>query len=173
MATTQTGSGETDVGQLRKLYKQSQAARALLDEFAGRKNSLTTTSVDRLVRIFKDRDEPLARGDVIDVFKSLEEIGSGKFRIGRRGKRSRFEWRDDMISVGQAASGEQERIDARPPDAPEEEPDDGLVSRPYLLRSDMTVTLDLPVDLTEREARRLADFVLTLPLGVSGERADR
>jgi hypothetical protein len=39
-----------------------------------------------------------------------------------------------------------------------------IVTYSFRLRGDLDVTLELPADLTEREAGRLAGFIETLPL---------
>jgi hypothetical protein len=157
--------GATDVRRLRELYEKNAAARALLDELAGRERNWRETSVDRLVAIFETKGDPLPRKEVIAVLKELEKIGSGSFLIGRRGKRSRFVWTDDLMSVGQAARGEADETEAAAGE------DEGaiaqLVTHYYQLRPDLQIRLELPEELTDKEAQRLGDFIKTLPFGAA------
>lgn len=160
---TNLDPGKVNLGKLRALYNRKKAAQALLDHFARRKNALKQTSVDRLLAVLRNEEADVSRAEVIDVLKELEAIGGGAFRVGRRGWPSRFEWKVDLVSVGQAAAGERKEVEVISEDAAEEEPEDMAFVHYYQLRPGFQVKLDLPRDLTGREAGRLAEFIKTLP----------
>ncbi len=156
-------ANKVDSRRLRKLYGSSPAAREILDHLASRGRSWRTTSVERILASVRESDEDLSRGEVIDVFKALEECGCGQFKAGRKGWPSRFEWAVQMVSAGRVAAGETEQVeDLTAEDLAEEEPQAAL-RHTYRLRPDASVTLDLPRDLTASEAERLAQYIRTLP----------
>jgi len=105
------------------------------------------TSVDELER--KLSDSTVGRQDIIAFLKQLANAGFGNFKNGRRGRPSRFVW---SKGIERAAAGSVatrgNRVDT--------------LGHEYRLRPDYVVRLELPADLTPREARRLGDFVSTL-----------
>ena len=145
---------------LQHAYRKERSLRAVCDELAQRGRSTKSTSVDRLV----DRTG-LDRATVVDVLRRLEQLDLGKFLVGRRGQPSRLEWRYRLQDVGRAAAGELMEIE--PADQLDDE-DTGparLTRHVFQLRPEAAISLDLPADLTEKEAQRLAEFVKTLPFG--------
>jgi hypothetical protein len=147
---------------LRKFYKESAAARGVLDHFAGRERDWSATPVDRLVYNVGVEGSEASRGDVIEVLRRLEALGCGRYVVGRRGHSSRFEWKVSMVSAGQYAAAERDDIAKLADDVGEE--GESTRKHPFNLRRDMKIELELPVDLTPAEAERVAKFVLTLPL---------
>ena len=133
----------------------------------------------------------LSRPQAIMLCKQLQEAAVGRFVAGRRGRSSRVEWIVDPRAIGavfaQADGGTQadeagwrdldEPAPARArssstsqlqtpapapaPASPEREDEDRHLFR---LRPDRQVRVSLPIDLTRREAARLADFVRALGL---------
>ncbi len=156
---------KVDFGKLRKLYSSSPAARGILDHFASRERNWRTTTVDRIQANVGDN---VSRGDVIEVFKKLEECGCGEFKVGRKGWSSRFDWAAQMVSVGQAAAGETEQVEEVTEEDLGEEEAETLLKHVYRLRSEIVVTLELPKNLTTTEADRLAQYILTLPFEQRG-----
>ena len=156
MAST-TGTGDNKA--LRELHKSDEAARIILDDFAGRINNQRVTEVDQLMRRLRSAD--LSRASVIRFFKTLDELGHGEFIVGRKGSASRFRWISDPIDVGKAAQGEDLSIASMPePEAPASD----MVTHQFNLRPGMPVTIDLPADFNEKEAERLSGFLRSLPL---------
>ena len=152
---------------LKRLYASDAAFKAVSDDFASREKNSWFSTVERVCQ-----RTGLVRGEVVRCFKLLQELDStpagriGEFIVGRRGQQSRFEWSKSSLSVGRVAAGEPSDIEERPADDGEEvESDDGaLVEHRYRLRADLEIKFELPPDLSQREAERLADFVKTLPL---------
>ena len=68
-----------------------------------------------------------------------------------------------MISVGRAATGEEEDVEQFPEEATEPTSEHHWLSHSFHLRPDLTLEIDLPADLTPKEAQRIARFVEALP----------
>ena len=150
------------IAQLRHLYARSTAYQAIFDHFAGRTHNRGTTTVDRVIEKVRQEGGDASRKDVIDLFRKLEEIGVGKFRNGRRGHPSRFEWTSQLTTVGSVASGESTEVDPYGGEDEEGESESEMITHEYKLRPNLTLELSLPEDFSEREAQRLGDFVRTL-----------
>lgn len=146
------------IDQLRALYKTSAAAAKILDHFASRVRDRSVVEVDRIEQVLPD----ITRADIIDVFRKLEELGFGRFVVGRRGASSRFEREVSLPSLGKAAAG-QGTIVAAANDSDDADEELATIRHQYRLRPTFAAQIDLPADLTEKEAERLASFIRTLP----------
>ena len=146
------------IATLQALYRTSVPASKLLDNFASRRRDRKIIEVDRLEQIHPD----VTRTEIIDILKKLDEFGLGHFLVGRRGAASRFEWDVTMQSVGKAALGEGVIEDVSG-ELDDEDAFPQTVHHEYRLRADFTAHIELPLDLSTREAVRLADFLKTLP----------
>lgn len=163
---------KVDIKALKRLYANSAVAKAAMDYFASRQYNSGSTKVDRLERTLAQAEYEFPRRDVIGFLRQLEGLGCGTFVIGRRGQPSRFEWGVQMISVAKASKGEEQAIKRLDPvEVPREEDEEdvpaGTLRHPYRLRPELTISLDLPSDLTMKEAARLAEFIKTLPFDSS------
>ena len=161
-----THHAEVDYGKIRKLYGASAAARATLDYFAGRTNASRKTTLNRLLAALQADGAEVTRADVREVLKSLEQLGCGRFVVGRKGHPSRFVWEVNLVHVGQVANGERDQAEPltdAPGEAQARTEDDGLLEHRYRLRADVEVRLELPANISGSEANRLADFIRTLP----------
>ena len=160
-----------DVQALRAAYNRYPAIKIVMDYVAGRKNNAGEMTADRLETIFERGEAPLTRGEIIQTFKDLENLGLGQFMVGRRGQPTRFIWRVQMIEAGRSARGEAVTIPALGAGIDEQEstpPAVGLtkphvISHFFNLRPEFTVEVALPKDFSEREAARFSEFVRTLP----------
>lgn len=158
---------KVDVVHLKDVYDKNPAVKALLDDAYDRKRNWGKTTVDGAVFKLKKRNgagTPLSRQDFVEGMRWLEELGCGRFVIGRRGQASRFEWAVNMISVAKAARGEEVQITCLSSEEAEasDESDDspaGMVRHSVQLRRDMSIVFDLPSDLTPTEASRLAHII--------------
>lgn len=151
-----------DFKSLRELYRTDNAARHVFDHFASRERNWRSTSVDTIQSNVNSNSAEVSRGEVISVFRQLEEAGCGTFKTGRKGWPSRFEWDVQMVSVGQAAAGETDDVQDMT-DEDNGEQTDALLRHPFRLRPNLSISIELPSDFTDAEASRLADFVKTLP----------
>ena len=149
--------GNIDVKGLASLYQNNTAARAFFEYAACRQRNTRTTPIERIQKVL---GQEVSRSELIGLFKELGKMGCGHFVAGRKGHPTRFEWQVGLVSVGRAACGESEEI--------EETIDDDyetidLLTHTFHLRPDVPVEFDLPRNLTENEASRLADYIRTLP----------
>src|SRR5262249_59844800 len=108
-----------------------------------------------------------SRRDLVRLLQSLARAGAGRFKIGRRGKPSRFEWAAPVNRIATSVMGEPAGSglavsEARPTAAASA---DTQLVHSYHLRRGLILSILLPVDLTDREAGRLADFIRTLSFG--------
>ncbi len=88
------------------LYERNPQAKKLFDWTASLKNDAAETSIERLISVLD-----ISRKSAVALAQELEEAGCGRFIIGRKGARSRFEWRFSRVSLGQVAAGETEEIE--------------------------------------------------------------
>ena len=159
---------KVDVKVLKQFYTTSLQAKAIFDDFAMRKYNAVSTKVDGLETRLRRAGHEFPRRDVVSVLKRLADAGCGTFVTGRRGQPSRLKWSVQLTSVAKAAKGEGSAVAKLDPTevAVTEEEDDvpaGLLRHPFRLRPELTLNLELPDNLTTKEAMRLADFVKTLP----------
>jgi hypothetical protein len=105
---------------------------------------------------------------VIAAMKDLEELGFGKFVLGRRGSKSRMIWNVGLGDLGRCAQGKNVDFnEPEPVESPLEEADlanTGVqeILHLYQLRPDLRISIRLPADLTPVEAKRVADFIRSL-----------
>lgn len=156
--------GDTNVNQddIAALAELSDANRNFLEWLSRRQKNAPVTTVDQGMVWAKG-----TRTEVIDLFKRLAALDLGTFVHGRRGGYSRFKWSVRLTDVGKAYAGEIDEIEPVDKDDLEEEiystSSEEFIDHEYVLRPDVKVELTLPGDLTRREAKRLADFINSLP----------
>jgi hypothetical protein len=150
---------------LTDIYKESGVARAFLDHMADRQRNQSETKVGRTLQLLSNDGYEFSRGDIVGLFKRLEEAQVGQFVAGRRGWPSRFVWSVGSLSASRLAAGEHQDIEQVTTESESDETgENGLTVHLFNLRSDLVVELPLPTDLTSGEAERLALFVSSLPL---------
>ena len=156
---------------LRKLYKDDKSARAVLDWFATRQNDANEIAVDRAEQMASERNEQVQHKDIVRVFRKFEEMGFGKFMVGRRGSRTRMVFDVSIRSLAAAATQkgqEPKRVDIvnaeiLVDDEVSKIPHQENVTHRYQLRSDFEVRFALPQNFTTKEADRLSSFIKSLP----------
>ena len=151
----------------RDLYESDSTARAFFNNFARRRRSRWETPVVRTVaNLRNDGNIDISSANIISFFKRMEGLGVGTFIVGRHSHKSRFAWTVKNTDLARAAIGETSEI-PDPPEAESQEPEveEYSLEHSYNLREDFSVDFELPVDLTEGEAKRLATFIKSLPFG--------
>jgi hypothetical protein len=151
------------IEELKEFYSQNQTARVVCDHMANRERNQSETKLPRILRLLEQERKEVKKSDVIAMFRKLQDFECGEFIAGRKGWQTRFVWSVGSLGACKAASGEIASVVPLGPadDAPSEKE---VLNHDYNLRSDLVVKFALPVDLTEREAKRLADFINSLPL---------
>lgn len=116
-----------------------------------------TVTVDGIEAEAASLEIAVDRGALVRFLKDLQELGYGRFVTGRRGHKSRFEWSLSILHLSEAGSVESTSDENQGAEPPE------IITHTFVLRSNYTVSLGLPSDLTAAEARRLSMFIASLP----------
>jgi hypothetical protein len=93
---------EINIEGLKALYCSDTAAKPVLEYFTTCKPDENVVTVDDLQSFFLKKRNDITRQDVINLFKDLETLGVGDFKIGRRTQKTRFVSKISLVSVGQA-----------------------------------------------------------------------
>ena len=158
-----------------------QARQSELTQALGEATDINgVATVDSILHIAQKTAPNITRGDVVQFLQIMEDTGqgAGRFVVGRRGQKSRFEWfprviadlklwrskllgspADPELAIGNQGTLAQNR---NPPLGAS--PDHEKLYHRFNLRPDFQIELVLPTDFTSREAERLAGFVKSLPL---------
>ena len=153
-----------DVDKVRKLYDKNSTARLFFDNMASRQRNQNETKVDRILAILKSEGNEVPRGEIINLFKQLQDAGCGQFVPGRHSWPSRFVWSVESLGAAKVATGEvQEAQSIADGEGLGNESQD-MIKHVFNLRSDLEVSFELPLDLTEKESERLATFLRSLPM---------
>ena len=143
---------------LQRLYADSITARSLLDWFSTRERGAKSTKVDRAETVTGQYYY-----DIITVFKEMDKIGIGTFKVGRKGHDSRMEWDFDIISIGKIAKGDWGTLepvsrDAIDDEAPSSNRVDSLTHR-FNLRKDYIIEIDLPENFDGSDLSRMKNWL--------------
>ncbi|TGL55688.1 hypothetical protein EHQ61_00050 [Leptospira wolffii] len=153
-----------DVGKLKDMYRKSESFRKIFDHFASRINNSAVTKMNRFLYVLNSPNHFVDRSEAISFFRELESAGFGEYVEGRKGWPSRFEWTSQLVEVGKAASGELEDVN-QVNDKSGKDSNEEMINHYLQLRPELIVSFELPVDLSENEAKRLSQFMLALPFG--------
>ncbi len=162
---------EVDISILKRLFVSNKASSIAFRIFKERDKDSKETKLERLEDLIRSEGGNPSRVDIVSLLKGLQEANCGRFIVGRRGSPSRFEWSVSLRSVGLAATSGSDEVNEMDEDADERDGDDELaddsdessITHTFVLRPEYRVKLTLPVDMTSREAKRLSDFLRTLP----------
>lgn len=112
----------------------------------------------------------LKKSEIIAAFHALEDADCGRYVEGRHGWRSRFVWEVKTLDVSAAAKGQQTLEREASSDDAADQPDEDaeLIEHSFVLRPELTISVELPADLTKSEASRLAAFLQALPFEDEG-----
>lgn len=144
--------------QLKALVATNETVANLLNIFSTRKRDVRETTVEYGAKL-----ADVEYNEMLAAMRALAAAGAGEFKVGRRGGNSRIEWDYSIRSLAAAAMGHGlptavEDIDDIWGDIEESD-----VVHEYLLRPGKRLSISLPVDLTQREADRLGQFISSLP----------
>jgi len=88
-----------DETKLREMYKRDRVARAFFDHMVRREYNQTET-VDHILELLNENAEKAFwRTEVIELFKQLQQLGFGRYVVGRKGHPSRFIWYADSFNA--------------------------------------------------------------------------
>jgi hypothetical protein len=143
-------------------------ARSVFDHLSSFENNMKCTYIHRVAHATKENES-----DIREIFKQLEALELGSLILGRKGARTRFEWKAPLKTVAEIGLDEQGahsdkellNIEWTPEDdSLEQEPDIRRTNYPFRLREDFSTTLVLPSDFNMRDLERLSGFLKTLPI---------
>ncbi len=144
--------------ELRKLCESDEDVAAVCEVLRTYQRGRWEISTKRLCIHLMDAGYDLTRSQVTAAFKKLQSLGLGTFVAGRRGRESRFVFAERVTIIARLLAGEE--IDVIEHDLKEEDtrvfPE--TIEHSFALRPDFTLSVELPGDLTEFEANRLAQF---------------
>ena len=154
-----------DVEQLKLAYEQDEVVRAICDHMAERAKNQKSTTLHRIIHHLNSDGYDVKRPGVIAAFRHLQEAGCGRYVQGSHGYKSRFDWSVKSMLVRDTVDGDEsiESVEEIGDDFEEYESD--MIEHTFILRPDLTVVLELPEDLTPREAQRFSQFVDSLSFG--------
>lgn len=133
-------------------------ARAL---FLNRQRDREVTDIRQFFnRSVKPHYSNIAFEDVLKLFRRLDKEGAGLFLEARGTKPARFKWDYSVKALGRSIESS-EPIHHKRYTSPPRRPD--IHARVYL-REGVDVTISLPGDFTLLDAKKVANFILTLPV---------
>lgn len=148
---------------LKQHYTKTAAVRAICDHMADRAKNQNETALHRIMHYLEQEGEDHKRSDLIAAFRLLEEAECGRYVEGRHGWKSRFIWSVKSKLVSGVAQGTQTKAALVADDSPgDEDFAEEMIEHTYMLRPDLSISIDLPVDLSRNEAERLAQFMGSL-----------
>lgn len=155
-----------NIDKVKVAYENNRSVKAICDEMASRDRNQNETKLERILKILWDSgSEDVKRSDVIGGFRALEEANCGRYVEGRHGWPSRFVWAVKSRDVAGAAKG-QKPLENETAEKAYGELE--MIEHTFVLRPDLPISFELPDDLTEGEAVRLATFMRALPFGPAG-----
>jgi len=184
---------DIDLNSLRNRWLNSSVLQDIVRYFheLGEKNpSQKIVEVGKLQAFLEQRDSAHERTFVIDALRNLQGTGVGRFIVGRRGKKSRFETSLPLREIAQkitavvaqdaADDGLTVRSDlaniqalpnpsfpgqTRKPDSDIQEQGDSkrFIKIQFKVAHDFFVSARIPETLSRSDALKLADFIKALP----------
>ncbi len=103
---------------LKELFEEDPGARRFFQWAAERQNDAAQTSIARL-----EQKAGVDRRKAIELARQFEDLGCGKFVMGRRGAPSRIEWSVSLKSIGRAAIGQSATLETVDPELVDETAD--------------------------------------------------
>ena len=93
--------------ELKRLYREGGGWREFFDALSVYQKPTQSLSVERASEI-----SGLAHETILAGMRQLAELKIGNFKFGRRGGKTRLEWRYSPGSVGRVAQGKQDELEA-------------------------------------------------------------
>ncbi|WP_407468887.1 hypothetical protein ABFU38_20965 [Xanthomonas campestris pv. raphani] len=150
---------------LKKIYEENEAVKFICDHMSGRLKNQNETTLHRIFHYVGKEGADIKRSELIAAFRLLEESECGNYVEGRHGWKSRFVWAVKSKLVAAAAQGaETGAALIAEEDIYEEIDDEGdeMIEHTYVLRHNLSITIELPADLSRSEAQRLSQFIDSL-----------
>jgi len=160
---------------LNGLYDSNPTARVILRELSTMARQ-DETNLDKLEDRLLGKGKEVDRRELVKIFKLLQHFNVGEFIPCRRGHPSRVRWGVNSVRIGavdvslpETIAGKQ-ALAAVTAEVPDFAQPTVHISHRFQLRPDLSITLQLPSDLTPAEAQRLSTFVSALSFVGGGGR---
>lgn len=153
---------------LREAYQSNKVVKSICDHMATLDNNRSETAVHRILRLLENDGFDFRKSEIIAAFRALEEADCGKYLRGHPNtSKSRFAWSVRSKFIAGIAQGLKEEIEEELSGWNSdfdliEEAESDMLEHSYVLRKELTVTFELPPDLTSSEAYRLSQFIGSL-----------
>ena len=144
--------------ELRKLCETDAEVAAVCEVLRSYQRGRWEATTTRICIHLLNAGYDLKRSQVTAAFKKLQGLGLGTFITGRKGWESRFVFAERVTVIARLLAGEE--IDVIEHELEEEDAQafPESIEHSFNLRPDFTLSVELPGDLTEFEAKRLAQF---------------
>lgn len=152
-----------NIDRLRECYATNNAVRAICNHMAARTKNQNETTTHRIQHHLENENQEFRRADLIAAFRALEEADCGRYVEGRRGWPSRFVWEVKSLLVAEVATGVADPAAVEGDDDLDDETEENdVLEHVFVLRPEMSISIELPSNLTASEANRLSQFVACL-----------
>lgn len=151
-----------DEEQLKLAYDQDEVVCAICDHMAERPKNQKSTRLHRMLHHLNREGYDFKRSAVIAAFRQLQEADCGRYVEGRHGYKSRFDWSVKSMLLRDTVDGKESVESVEEIDDDFEEYESEMIEHTYVLRPDLTIVLELPEDITPREAQRISQFIDSL-----------
>jgi len=149
--------------EIQNLARDEPLISKLFDYLGGRQRHAREITIDRAMKAVPGE----ARSEMVRAFRLIGQVGLGDLLMGRKGKKTRLSWLVSPSDIERAVRGDvAEVISLGGNDSvisEDDDEDEDLVTHEYRLRRDLVVSIELPEDLTPKEASRLSQWLLTVP----------
>jgi hypothetical protein len=156
---------EQKAARLQERYRVSPVFKDVLRFFMANEEDGDLITLDRLeLSVRSQTGRKYDRSELVKVFYYLRGECFGTFKVGRHGNPSRFISDMPLSEIGKMAAGvaDSNDVEVEPGETSKLE-STATLQHSFILRTNLTIRIDLPHDLTAMEAGRLADFVRSLP----------
>jgi hypothetical protein len=163
---------DVDKEKLKAIYAETISAKKILDYFKTCSADKKIIEINEVSSSFQDE---ITRQDIVKLFQDLDKLKIGSFKVGRRTQKSRFISEINIVDIGEILEEDisndirQKEIEKKTTQKisriSENELGD-LRRYPFLLRANLEISLELPVDLTNADVERLYNFIKTIPLSL-------
>ena len=144
------------------VYEENEVVRAICAHMSQRSKNQNETTLHRMAYHLQQEGYDFKKSELIAAFRKLEEAECGRYVEGRHGWKSRFVWSIKSMLVDDVANGVDSAEDIDDIADEIECDNEEMIEHVYVLRPDLTVTIELPADLSQKEADRLSRFIDSL-----------
>lgn len=148
--------------ELKRAYAENNVVKEICDVLSKRERNQTETKLHVMSRHLDNRGNDFKKSEIIDAFRILELAKCGKYIEGRHGHQSRFAWDIDTLDLAKITNVKEESLSNQAASDLLAFVDDNFIEHQFVLRPDLTISIDLPADLTRQESIRLSKFVESL-----------